>query len=105
MSAVVIAVSVAFLSAGFALLVWAVDRASVFYSDLAKALIFLGAFVFIISLEVVRREQKKKDRESHALLETMRSIQDEIKGLRGDLAEKGVSRKTERGVSEEKSDK
>jgi len=112
MVAVIIAVSVAFLSAGFVLLVWAFDRASVFYNDLAKVLIFLAAFLFVISLEVVRRGQRKKDKESHAfsemlgtMLKTMKSIQDEIKGLRRDLAEEGVSRKTERGVSEEKSDK
>ena len=39
----------------------------------------------LIALELVRREQKRKGKTTDALLEAIKSIQNEIKGLRSDL--------------------
>jgi len=88
MSTISITVAMTFLAVGFAMLVWAVDKAEVFYRDIASALIFLGIFSWLITLELFRREQKREDKIRDTLLATMESIKDEIKGLRSDLGGK-----------------
>lgn len=93
MSAIAITVAMTFVSAGFAMLVWAVDRVSPFYEDLARALIFVGAFALLTSLALFRREQKKEDKVRDRLLETVELIGNELKGLRSDLGGKENDRK------------
>jgi len=98
MSAILSALAIASLTAGFATLLWAVGRTDTFYADLWKALIFVGTFFLIVSLELLRREQGKRDKERDALL-------NELKGLRSDLRNSVMGGKAEQRESESESGK
>ena len=79
MSGIFSAASIAFLTAGIATLLWTVgSQAGTFYESLWKFFMILGGFLLVVSVELLRREQKKRDEERNTLLS-------EIKGLRNDL--------------------